>query len=163
MLILGCFAFFSVQGQDNKPKVIKEVDQVNKKTEEVNETSKNTNDAIKSTVENSKETIKTIGSLFGSGKKKGAKSKGGVVIDVQQVAYDDEHLNRLYAHISSVKGVKKASKNFSGGTASISISSKENADALWQTVPENVRNAFKMVEMNDRSMLLQMADIKLEE
>ena len=150
------------QKKTEEPKVIKEVDQVDKKAEEVNETTNNTNTAIKNTVENSKETLKTIGSLFGSGKgKANKKSKGAIKIDIKEVTYDDERLNNLYTHISNAKGVKKASKNFSNGKASINVVCKENADTLWDGVPKNVRNAFKMLQIDDKSMVLELAAAQL--
>ncbi|WP_430968913.1 hypothetical protein [Spongiimicrobium sp. 2-473A-2-J] len=167
--LIALFAFCAIQAQQKKTedkKVIKEVDEVNKTTEEVNQTAKNTDNAIKSTVENSKETIKTIGSLFGSGKNKGktaGKSKGSITIAVSQVSYDNVHLNRLYSHLSNAKGVKKPTKSFGESQASINLIYKESADALWQGVPKQLRSAFKMLRMDDKSMALELADLTLEE
>jgi len=158
MLFTILFAFGAVLAQQNKSedkKVIKEVEEINKTSEEVNETADNTNNAIKSTIENSKETIKTIGSLFGSGKGKKTKSKGSITISISPITYDDNNLEQLYRQISDTKGVKKTSKNFSDGKASIAIAYKENADALWQSIPKNIRSAFAMVQIDDTNIVLQ--------
>ncbi|SDM82580.1 hypothetical protein [Kriegella aquimaris] len=150
--------------KEQEKKTIKEVDQINKASAEINEVSENTSEAVKSTVENTKETAKAIGSLFGSGnKEKKDKDTPDVVVIIHNVTYDDDNLNALYEKISKAKNVKKASKNFSGETATINLSSKENADALWQSVPKPVRSAFKMITMGESSITVQLAGTSFEE
>jgi len=140
-------------GKDNK--IIKEVDKINKASEEINATAASTNTAIRSTVTNSKETIDMVGSLFGSGKKK--KTKGTLIITIQKVEYDNDYLTRLYTHISKYRGIKNPAKTFGNGQATINVTYKESADALWQSVPKEIRKAFNMVQMDTQSISLQFA------
>ncbi len=161
LMAFGCL--WSQEPQKEDKKVIKEVDKINKASEEINATTANTNAAIKSTIVNTKETIDAVGSLFGSGKKKKVKTKGGVTITIQQIDYDNEHLTQLYNHISKYKGVKKPAKTFSNGQASINVIYKESADALWQGVPKKFRKAFKMLQMDNQSISLQFAGIQIKD
>lgn len=165
-IVLGIclFSLSQIVCQEKKTddKQIKEVSEVDKTAEEVKETTQNTNDAINSTVKNSKEALKTIGSIFGSGKKNKTKTKGAVVVDIQQITYDDQRLNKLYGYLTDAKGVKKTSRSFNGGNASITITFKESADQLWQGVPTKIQGMFKMVEMSEKRMLLQVAQNKVD-
>lgn len=158
-VLLLFIAFFSVVGysQEEKEtnKVKKEVDKVSKTSEEINETTEATNKAIQGTVENTKQTIQTIGSLFGSGKNKD-KNKADVSLIIKEVAYDDNILNSLFSKLSDTKGVKKASKSFSKGTATINIDSKETADAIWLQVPKEIRSSFQLEEISETTVSLTL-------
>ncbi len=165
-IILGICLFslnqIICQGEKKDDNQVKEISKVDKTTEEIKETTENTNDAINSTVKNSKETLKTIGSIFGSGKKNKTKTKGTVVVDIQQITYNDQRLGKLYSYLTDAKGVKKASRSFTDGNASITITFKESADHLWQAVPTEIQSMFKMVEMSENRMLLQLAQNKVD-
>lgn len=137
-------------------RTIKQVDQVNNASEEINQASAQTAEAVKGTVSNTKDAIKEIGSLFGSDKEKGF--KGTVTIGIQPITYDDPHLNALYEHISSVRGVKNPNKNFSNGSVIITVAFKDNADALWQSIPDGLRSPFTMVQMGDDQIVVQPID-----
>ncbi len=159
MLLFAVGNTWSQEQQAKEKRTIKEVDQVQKTSEEINETTAATTAAVKSTVANTKETLKEVGSLFGSGKnKKDRKNKEQVMITIQQIDYDNDYLAQLYDYIEQQKGVKNPSKTYSKGHASISITFKEGADALWQTVPKQVRNAFELITMDRKSVLLQFSD-----
>ncbi len=165
-IILGICLFslnqIICQGKKKDDNQVKEVSKVDKTARDIKETTENTNDAINSTVKNSKETLKTIGSIFGSGKKNKTKTKGTVVVDIQKVTYNDQRLDKLYSYLTDAKGVKKASRSFTDGNASITITFKESADHLWQAVPIEIQSMFKMVEMSEKRMLLQLAQNKVD-
>lgn len=163
--LLACFVYTTSFAQttedtpdtpEEEKRTIKEVDQINQASDEINETVANTNVALKSTVENSKEAINTLGSIFKSDKKdKKNKSKGSITITVQQIAYDSDELSALYEKIAKLKEVKKSSKNYSNGIATISVDSKENADAIWQAVPKALRSPFKMIQISDTDIIVE--------
>lgn len=126
-----------------------------KKIEEANETVENTNNAVKESIETSKSALKTIGDLFGKNKKdKKNKLKGDVNIIIQQITYDNENLNAVYKSISDIKGVKNPIKSFSEGVATLSFDTKDNADTLWQQVSKDLRDEFKLIEVDEQILSL---------
>lgn len=135
------------RGQETDPEqqegknTIKEIEQINQASAEISATASNTTDAVKSTVANSKETLGEIKSLFGPSK--GKKAKGTVTIGIAPITYDDPDLNALYEHITGVRGVKNPNKNFSDGHVTITVEYKENADALWQRIPNGCAPPLK--------------------
>ncbi len=65
----------------------------------------------------------------------------------------------MYGYLQKVKGVKKPTKQFKGGSVSIQASYKNGADNLWQSIPADARKGFKLVEITDNTILLQLKQI----
>lgn len=141
------------EGQ-NKPKVVKEVEKANKSV-------KQTSQATKETVQTTKETVadlkETAGMLFPK-KNKSKKEKETVAIIISEIEYGDANLNALYKAISKVKGVKEPSKIFNNGQAQINATYKKTGDELWQSVPENIRNAFKIQSITEKTIVVKLKE-----
>ncbi len=158
-LFLNIGTLLAQESNGEQKTEMNEIDKANKAINDANTSIKNTNESVKNTVDSSKETIATIGTIFGSGKKKKKeKNKSNITIGIQQVTYDNENLNSLYNHISKTKGVKAPVKKYSNGSALITVDFKESADALWQSIPKNVRSSFKMIEISDNNIVVQFFD-----
>ena len=161
LFIVGTATIASAQEGEGKTeekekRTIKEVEQVNEASEEISATAANTAESLKSTAANTKDAVNEIGALFGAGKgTKKAKSKGMVSISIQPISYDDENLNKLFTAISKAKGAKNPSKNFSGNSVLITVAYKGSADALWQSIPREIRTTFQIGEMADSSIAVQ--------
>ncbi len=152
LILFSQLELFSQTRNEQKPKENKVTKEVNK----ANQTVKNTNESVKNTITTSKETIgelkETFGILFP--KKNKNKAKGIVSIQITQVEYDNVDLNKLYKFISNTKGVKKPSKSFENNHVLITVNYKKSIDNLWQSVPENIRKAFKVVKISENNLFL---------
>lgn len=144
VIILFILSFNTAFSQQNNRS------EVSKATDKVKQTNYETKDAVNT----AKETLNEIGSIFKSKKKK---SKNTVTITLSDVEYGNSDLNLLQKSISKAKGVKKSTKKYQNNIATFQIEYKESADALWQTLPSNIIDKFKIVSIaeNNVSILLK--------
>ncbi|MCR9226806.1 MAG: hypothetical protein NXH90_05265 [Flavobacteriaceae bacterium] len=159
IILIGLFCgFVNAQNSDATKrrtrgvtgKTADKVGQVDQTVHETNNDIDQTVEGIDNTLEGAKETVDKVGSiLFGSKKEK---SKDKILISIDSVAYGDENVQNLYNELSKKNGTKKNSKTFSGGVVTIQIESKQNADALWQEISQNVRASFKVIAMGENNI-----------
>ncbi len=136
--------------------VVKEVEEVNRKTREVNETIVGTGEAIEESVEETKNTVDKVGEiLFGNSSKN--KSKRSVTITIPGVAYDDPKLEALYQNITRSWGPKKTTKTFQDQEVVIQVSCKRSADEVWSQVSAELRKNFKVQQMSEQTVQLEIA------
>jgi len=156
-LFVLMLCFFQLSISQTRTEKKKESNKVSNKIDKTNDDIQETNASVKNSVKDSKETIDelkdTFNSLFGSGNDK---SKYVVTIQIPAIEYDNEGLNVLYSDILKVKGVKNPSKSFKNGNVSIKTTYKMGADALWQSIPLEDRKLFKLVQISDTNVLLQL-------
>ncbi|MEW2921341.1 hypothetical protein AB1A65_07720 [Muricauda sp. ANG21] len=135
-------------------KTADQIDQVDQTVQNTNNDIDQTVEGIDNTIEGTKETVEKVGRiLFGSKKEK---SKNKILIFIDSVAYGDENVQTLYNELSKKNGTKKTSKTFSDGVVTIQIESKQNADAIWQEVPQNVRASFKVNAMGENNISVEL-------
>lgn len=156
MLVLSYTSFAQTQQQEeeNKPKVVKEVENANKSVKQASQTTKETVQTTKETVADLKE---TVGMIFPK-KNKTNKTKDIVLIHIGQIEYGNENLNALYKAITKTKGIKDPSKTFNNSTAEISATYKKSAEDLWQSIPENVRKSFKIKSISESNISITLKE-----
>jgi hypothetical protein len=161
ILLIGLFCgFVNAQNPDatkrgsqgTTAKTAERVDQVDQTVQETNKDIDQAVEGIDSTIEGAKETVEKVGSiLFGSKKEK---SKNTILISIATVTYGDKNVENLYHELSKKNGTKKTSKTFSNGVVTIQIESKQNADTIWQEIPQNARDPFKVTSMGEKTLRL---------
>ncbi|TAI47339.1 hypothetical protein [Flagellimonas allohymeniacidonis] len=135
-------------------KTVQKVDKVDQTVQQTNTDIDNTVQGVESTVEGAKETVEKVGSiLFGSKK---SKPKSTVSITINSLEYDNQMAENLYQEIVSQNGIKKTTKTYSSGILTIEIKSKKTANILWQQLPEGIRTAFKVRDMEERSIFIRL-------
>ncbi len=137
---------------ENKPKVVKEVENAN---ETVQQASKATKETVQTTKETVNELKETVGMIFPK-KNKAKKTKEIVSVQINQIEYGDENLDALYKAISKAKGIKDLSKTFEDNRVLITATYKKSADDLWQSVPENIRDSFKIKAVSENNITIAL-------
>ncbi len=163
------FAFLSTgafYAQDNsnetrrtrQGKITKKVSVVDKKVNTTNTEIDSTIASVDGTINGAKNTVKKIGalkeSIFGPKKEKGT-SKTKVVIEIIAMDFDDQRLEELLKYISKAKGIKKVTKEFGAEQIKVTVTSKKVASELWDTLPKDLQNKFKMISMKSDSMMIK--------
>ncbi len=169
---MALIVFSTTFAQQNSPrkersranKATKKVDDTNKKVNEANKTFNSATDSIAQTIEDTKKTAERLRkAIFGPkrDKNKVKKGKGFVLIQIDNIAYSNSDLNELQNYLTKISGVKKVSKSYANGSAIINIITKENADALWQNIPNGLNKIFIVKEMKEKHILLQFEKLDL--
>jgi len=159
ILLIGLFCgFVNAQNPDATKRgnrgAAERVDQVGQTVQETNKDIDQTVEGIDSTIEGAKETVEKVGSiLFGSKKEK---NKNTILISIATVTYGDKNVENLYHELSKKNGTKKTSKAFSNGVVTIQIESKQNADTIWQEIPQNARAPFQVTSMGENKIAVRL-------
>jgi len=141
---------------------------VNNAVNKVNQT-KATLDNAGATIATTKQTIedaKTIlGDIFGNDKKKkdsmkeeaaAASASPQVIIIINDIEYEDENLSLLKENIGKANGVKKVTKDFESGIATLKIVYGGTSSELWDSLPKESRTSFKLVKSGDNMITLSL-------
>jgi hypothetical protein len=104
----------------------------------------------KATVTKTKEAVKDFIGLFGSK----TPNEGAVVIPA--IEFDNENLESLVKAIKDRKEVKKATLEYTDGTATIKITLKTKAQAdFWSELPKELKDVFKMRSKQENNILVE--------
>lgn len=88
----------------------------------------------------------TMATVFG-----GARNQ--ITIQITGIEYDDENLSLLKEEIKKIKGVKDMGTAYKAGTAKIALSFKGGTDELWQAIPKEARQSFKLTEATGNTII----------
>jgi hypothetical protein len=124
----------------------------NKSTDKVNKTLDDTNKGIDNatyTTEKAKKTFEDLSKIFKP------KTANETLVIIPDIEFEDANLMLLKDAIEDQKGVKKASADYSDGTATITVvlKGKDKVD-FWFELPKEVKEIFKMKTKKDNSILV---------
>jgi len=146
ILILSFNTTFSQQKEEKKEK-----SEISKTSDKVKQTNSETKEAMST----AKETLKDIGSIF---KSKKSKTKNAVSITLNNVDYGNANLSELQKSLQKVNGVKKSTKKYQNNIATFLIEYKKSADNLWQSLPSNISNKFKILSIEENAISISLKE-----
>jgi hypothetical protein len=79
-----------------------------------------------------------------------------VAIMISNVEYDDAHVTTLKENLKKLKGVKNVLMQYKAETAILEISYKGKSSELWDKLPGDVKEPFKLIEADDNSIKLKV-------
>jgi len=87
----------------------------------------------------------------------GIKKKMGdtIAIYISNIDYDDANLAQLKQNLKTTKGVKNLVMNYKSGNATLEIIYKGKASDLWDSLPQEIRQFFKLQEAEDKSIVVE--------
>jgi hypothetical protein len=117
-------------------KVDKQIDQVD-----------TTMSKAKTTATKGEQTFKDIIGIFGS------KTPNEGTVIIPSIEFEDANLESLIKAIKDRKEVKKASLEYSNGTAVIKLLLRSKAEAdFWNELPKELKEVFKMVSKKENNI-----------
>ena len=99
-----------------------------------------------SSLDSLKQGMKNIGKLF--------KKASAITVTVNKTDAGDKNLNQLIQSIKQITGVTKIKENYGADAAVVVVSYKGNGTGLWTNVPQNSKQLFELVSVNDSSIRL---------
>jgi len=162
LLLIVFNTSFSQQESKRKEdsKVTRKIDNTGDEVKKTGKTLNSATDSITSTIKDAKKSAKELKiAIFGERKnkknRKKIKKKGeSITIQINSIAYSNSDLTSLQNYLTKINGVKKVSKSYTNGNASILVITKENADAVWQQIPLELNKVFIVKDMNQKHILL---------
>lgn len=153
VLLLGLAAAGSISGQ-NKPN--DKITNAEKNVNQADTTLKKSANALTSSAKTLTDLKNSFGTMFSR------KSTFGdtTAILISGIDYDDQNLSGLKENIKKVKGVKSLTTGYKSGAATILVSFKGSATQLWDEVPGNEKQFFKLIEAGDHSIILQYKNVQ---
>ena len=83
-----------------------------------------------------------------------------VSIAVSGVDYDDANLSHLKDNLKKVKGVKSVAMQYKDSLALMKVCYKGKATDLWDNVPPDSKEQFKILEASDENLKLKSKNEK---
>ncbi len=139
-----------------KRETVNKVDKAEKTVENVNETIDTTTKSIDNTIEGATETVNKVGKILFGSKEKRERAKNAVVLEIGPITYEDPNLEELYQQLAQRHGGKRTDKSFANGREKITVTIKKNASTLWEELPKTLRMRFKIQQMGDKEVLLEL-------
>jgi hypothetical protein len=78
-----------------------------------------------------------------------------ISILIQNIEYDDANLVTLKEYLKKSKGVKSVLMQYKSATAIMEVMFKGKSTDLWDELPHESKDPFKLLEANDNSLTLQ--------
>jgi hypothetical protein len=78
-----------------------------------------------------------------------------ISILIPNIDYDDANLALLKENLKKVKGVKAVLMQYKSATAILEIMFKGKSTALWDELPHESKEPFKLVEANENNITLK--------
>ncbi|MCY7292941.1 MAG: hypothetical protein LH615_12245 [Ferruginibacter sp.] len=108
------------------------------------------------TIEDSvKMAINNIKNAFGAVNKFFTPKRDTITIMIADIDYDNSNLALLKENLKKLKAVSSVLMHYKLSTAIIEIICKSKAPDLWDKVPLNAKQAFKILEANDNNIVLK--------
>ena len=105
-------------------------------------------DSLKMAFTNLKSAFSDVSKLF-------ARKSDTMSIVIPQVEYDNSSLAQLKENLKKVKGVRSVTMRYTTTTATLQIAYKGKPTDVWDTLPADVKAAFKVMELGDTGITLQ--------
>ena len=83
------------------------------------------------------------------------KPKDSYFVAIAGIEDGNEDLDQLKHAIKNAKGVKEMATNFKDGTITIVIKGKSNASEIWDSLSKTDKQAFRIVQEDEKSILLE--------
>lgn len=131
---------------------VKEVKEANKTAKEANEQVKDLDTTLQTTQQTVTSLKNTLTGFFGS------KGKNETIIEFSGIEFGDNNLSLLLNEFRGMKGVKDISKNLDQGTVYFKVNSKKGTVHLWENLPGNLKDLFKILAANEEGMLVQYSE-----
>jgi hypothetical protein len=74
---------------------------------------------------------------------------------IQNIEYDDNNLSVLKDYLKKTKGVKAVLMQYKAATALVEVMFKGKSTELWDELPKESKEPFKLIEANDNNITLQ--------
>lgn len=78
-----------------------------------------------------------------------------ISIMIQNIEYDDNNLSVLKDYLKKTKGVKAVLMQYKAATALVEVMFKGKSTELWDELPKESKEPFKLIEANDNNITLQ--------
>lgn len=78
-----------------------------------------------------------------------------ISIMIQNIEYDDNNLSVLKEYLKKTKGVKAVLMQYKAATAMMEVMFKGKSTELWDELPRESKEPFKLIEANDNNITLQ--------
>jgi len=107
-------------------------------------------DSLKMAVQDLKTSFNT---LFGG-------KRDTIAIMIANIDYDDANLSLLKENLKKLKGVKAVNMQYKSATAIMQVSFKGKSTDLWDKLPQEAKEPFKLLEADDNNIKLQHKSAK---
>lgn len=124
--------------------------EVNNKINVVNNATRETG----STIDNAVQTLDNAKKLFKGLAGNVATSKNRMTIVVAGISFNNPKLTALEEAIKKIRGTKNVSKSLQSGTITITLKYRNDANSLWNKLPNEIKKMYKPVEVVDKNLLL---------
>ncbi|HYJ63342.1 MAG TPA: hypothetical protein VEV62_06340 [Parafilimonas sp.] len=121
--------------------------QLAKSTQEISSNSKQ----ISSSSDSLKMALNQVKSSFSSFFKP---KRDTIAISISNIDYDNDNLTLLKEDIKKLKGVKSLAMQYKAATAMLEISFKGKSMDLWDALPQEAKQGFKLIEADDNNISL---------
>lgn len=81
--------------------------------------------------------------------------KDTIALIISNVDYDDANLEGLKENLKKLKTAKLLGMQYKASVAKIELSFKGKSIDLWDQLPPESKKAFKIIEANDNSLMLE--------
>lgn len=83
-----------------------------------------------------------------------------IAIAIANIEYDDASLASLKENLKKLKGVKAVMMQYKSSNALLEVSFRGKATDLWDKLPPEVKNPFKLIEAGDNNITLENKSVK---
>lgn len=123
--------------------------------ESLPQTTNNKKPKIPITADSLKQAVGQIKDAFGALNKMLVSKRETLNIMISDIDYDNAGLSMLKEGLKKVKGVKSVQMNYKAPNAVLEVAFKGKATDVWDNLPSSSKSTFKLMEMNDNSIILK--------
>ena len=102
-------------------------------------------DSLKLALANAKTAINSLSKLF-------AVKRDTMTINIADIDYDNSNLAQLKDDLKKLKGVRSVTMHYNANTATMEIAYKGKPADVWDNLPADVKEVFKVSEFGDNNI-----------